>query len=311
MLAERGHQVHLAADEPETFGGQQLVERLAAEYPGLTWGWTPSLEDEPWFPTAQKLRLALDYVRFLDPRYDNATKLRLRNIQRAPRVVRWLAAPVGTAYPGRRAVEAGLKWAERVMPVSAAMDRWMADRSPDVVLLASLTYSRSTSIEQLKAARAAGVPVAALRHELGSPVQQGVAAHPTGPGRCLERRAEARGGRDARHRRRAGRGHGRAVLRPVVHAPTGTHESRILSRCRAQPRSSVRVVRLFDHESRPRSGGAGVRETVGRSAARQSGPGASQRGCAGPAAPRAGEGVERHFARRPRQPRCARSQSDR
>src|SRR5688572_12031724 len=113
MLAERGHQIHLAADEPETFGGQQLVERLAAEYPGVTWSWAPSLEDEPWFPAAQKLRYALDYVRFLNPRYEDAPKLRLRNIERAPRLVRWLAAPVGTAYPGRSAAEAGLKWAER------------------------------------------------------------------------------------------------------------------------------------------------------------------------------------------------------
>ena len=29
-LAERGHSVHLAADEPESLGGQALVERLAA-----------------------------------------------------------------------------------------------------------------------------------------------------------------------------------------------------------------------------------------------------------------------------------------
>ena len=33
-LAARGHRVHLAADEPEALGGQELAERLAAEYPG-------------------------------------------------------------------------------------------------------------------------------------------------------------------------------------------------------------------------------------------------------------------------------------
>ena len=160
-LAERGHRLHLAADESETFGGQQLVERLAAQYPNLTWGWAPNLDEERWFPAAQKLRYALDYVRFLDPRYQDAPKLRLRNIERAPRFLRWLAAPVGVGYPGRRAAEVGLKWAERMMPRSVVMDRWIAEQEPDVVLLASLTYSRSTHIEQLKAARAAGVPVAA------------------------------------------------------------------------------------------------------------------------------------------------------
>ena len=36
-LAAEGHDVHLAADEAETFGGQALVERLAALYPRVTW----------------------------------------------------------------------------------------------------------------------------------------------------------------------------------------------------------------------------------------------------------------------------------
>ena len=35
-LAERGHSVHLAADERESLGGAALVERLAAGRPGIT-----------------------------------------------------------------------------------------------------------------------------------------------------------------------------------------------------------------------------------------------------------------------------------
>ncbi len=42
-LAERGHRVHLAADEPEMMGGSQLVERLTAECPGVTFGFAPPL----------------------------------------------------------------------------------------------------------------------------------------------------------------------------------------------------------------------------------------------------------------------------
>ena len=79
-LASRGHHVHLVADEAERFGGQDLVERLAAQHPRVTWGFTPSPAEEFWFPFAQKIRLALDYVRFLEPRYLDAPKLRLRNI---------------------------------------------------------------------------------------------------------------------------------------------------------------------------------------------------------------------------------------
>jgi hypothetical protein len=160
-LAERGHRIHLAADEPDIAGGQGLVERLAATHDGITWGWTPNVQDEPWFVAAQKSRYGLDYVRFLDSRYEDAPKLRLRNINRSARILRWLTLPVGGFRPGRRAVEAGLKWAERMMPRSVAIERWMEEQAPDIVLLATLTFSRSSNMEQLKAARAAGVPVAA------------------------------------------------------------------------------------------------------------------------------------------------------
>jgi hypothetical protein len=160
-LAERGHQVHLMADEPERFGGQALVEGLASQYPNVTWGWTPSPAGEPWFPFAQKVRLALDYVRYLDPRYDDAPKLRLRNIERAPRVVRWLTSGIGGALVGHRAVARTLKWLERTLPRSEPIERRLAELRPDVLLLASLTFSRSLQIEQLKAARVLGIPVAA------------------------------------------------------------------------------------------------------------------------------------------------------
>ena len=160
-LAERGHQVHLMADESERFGGQALVERLAARYRNVTWGWTPSPAQEPWFSFAQKVRLALDYVRYLDPRYADAPKLRLRNIERAPRIVRWLTSGIGGVLVGHRPLARTLKWLERTMPRSEAIEQYLAAQRPDVVLLASLTFSRSLQIEQLKAAKMLGVPVAA------------------------------------------------------------------------------------------------------------------------------------------------------
>jgi hypothetical protein len=160
-LAERRHHVHLMADETERFGGQALVERLAAQYPNVTWGWTPSPADEPWFLFAQKVRLALDYVRYLEPRYAETPKLRLRNIERAPRIVRWLTSGIGSLLVGHRRIARTLQWLERRLPRSSAIEEYLAERRPDVVLLASLTFSRSLQIEQLKAAKVLGVPVAA------------------------------------------------------------------------------------------------------------------------------------------------------
>jgi hypothetical protein len=160
-LAERGHHVHLAADEPETFGGQALVERLAAEHPTVTWGNVPASSDEPWSVFAQKVRYALDYVRFLAPRYADVQKLRLRNVERAPRIVRWCTAGIGAALVGHRIVSAVIKRLERSMPRSAAIRTWLQTQAPDAIILTSLTFSRSSAIEQLKAARGLGVPAGA------------------------------------------------------------------------------------------------------------------------------------------------------
>lgn len=156
-LAARGHEVRLAVDEPEdSMNGQGLAERLAAECPGVTWGFLPALDDEvPWFDTARRLRLGLDYARMLDPRYRPFPKLRMRTAQRSPRVVRWLAdhAPGFT--------RAALMRIERWLPPAAALVRVLRNERPDVIILATLTYSRSQQMDMLKAARVARVPVAA------------------------------------------------------------------------------------------------------------------------------------------------------
>lgn len=155
-LAARGHQVHLTGDEPETLGGQQLAERLASECAGVTWDLLPTLEQEPWFDAARRMRTALDYVRVLEPQYP--PKLRLRNEERAARVVRWSARVPGV---GPRMTRGALTRFERIMPPGDDIVRYLRERAPDVLVLASLTYSRSQQLDLLKAARTLGIPVAA------------------------------------------------------------------------------------------------------------------------------------------------------
>jgi hypothetical protein len=160
-LADRGHTVVVAADERETFGGQALVQALASEYPTVRWAWAPLAREEPWFPVAQKVRFALDYVRFVHRRYADAPKLRLRNISRAPRVVRWLTSPPAAMLGLHVPVQAALQWTEQHLPVSDRVKGFLATESPDVLVLASLTVSRSSAMDQLKAARALGISTVA------------------------------------------------------------------------------------------------------------------------------------------------------
>ena len=156
-LADRGHAVHLAADEPESMGGQLLVERLSTKYPGVTHGFAPSLDDEAWFRLARKLRSASDYVRFHDAAFASFRKTRLTLRDRIPRGI--LSVMDGGAEKSgalRSVIGRVLRGSEALMPISEASRRFIESHDPDVVLLASVTAWRLPQIDHLRAARALG-----------------------------------------------------------------------------------------------------------------------------------------------------------
>ena len=156
-LAARGHQVHLSADERESLGGQPLVERLASRYPGITFGFAPSLDDEPWFLLARKLRTASDYIRFHDEEFAGFKKTRLTLRDRIPRaILRLMDAGAGKSRFARHAVGGALRLSERLMPISQASQDFIAQQNPDVILITSMTAWRLPQIDHLRAARALG-----------------------------------------------------------------------------------------------------------------------------------------------------------
>ena len=156
-LAERGHHIHLSADERESLGGEALVERLACRYPGITYGFAPSLDDEPWFLLARKLRTASDYIRFHDEAFAAFRKTRLTLRDRIPRIVLWLMdAGLEKSRPARRALGAMLRATEAVMPISEASREFITQQDPDVILITSMTAWRLPQIDHLRAARALG-----------------------------------------------------------------------------------------------------------------------------------------------------------
>jgi hypothetical protein len=161
-MAERGHHVHLLAEEPERFGGQGLVERLASAHRTVTWGWAPARNRDRWLDSARKVRHGLEYVRFLDPGYDRFRKVRQAAESRAPRglIAALRGRPAGSRL-GRNLAGALLRHIEHAMPTSEIVEGVLRERSPDLLLLASLTYSRSQQVDYLKAARALGIRTAA------------------------------------------------------------------------------------------------------------------------------------------------------
>src|SRR5688500_4115340 len=125
-LARRGHTLHLSADREESMGGAGMVERLAARYPNVTVGWTPARESGAWYDLCRKLRLGIDYLRFLDPQYDNTPRLRGRSEERTPGLVRILARlPFLRSTAGRRLLAWVLSQFEQAIPRSKRLKAFL------------------------------------------------------------------------------------------------------------------------------------------------------------------------------------------
>ena len=160
-LAERGHQVHVAAERDEEFGGRAMIDRLASDYPGITAGWAPERADQ-WYRLATKLRLTLDYLRYLEPAYESTPRLRERAVTRVPRL--FLAAlrlPVFMGPGGRRRFARVLTAWERAIPRDPEILKYIEQQQPDAVLITPLIgVVASPQLDYLYSAQALSIPTA-------------------------------------------------------------------------------------------------------------------------------------------------------
>src|SRR5262249_6573188 len=133
-------------------------ERLAERYPNVTLGTTPGRAPGAWAEFARRLRLGIDYLRYLDPRYDDTPHLKRRSRDRAPRSIVAVAERTGTA--GRTLLAKSLAMLERGIPVSADLERYIHDQAPDVVIITPLVELGSPQMDHLAAAKADGARTA-------------------------------------------------------------------------------------------------------------------------------------------------------
>jgi hypothetical protein len=161
-LAERGHEIHLSAERDEYLGGRAMVERLAADYPAvISFGWIPDREDI-WATFVTKLRMTLDYLRYLEPEYASTPRLRARAKDRVPRLGLWLLALAGAySRAGRRLSRSALHICERAVPRSRRIDQYLSDQRPDAVLFTPLIgVVASPQPDYLRSAKSLGLPTA-------------------------------------------------------------------------------------------------------------------------------------------------------
>jgi hypothetical protein len=165
-LARRGHQLTLSADREESMGGRRMVERLTERFPNITLATTPGRAPGAWSEFARRLRLGIDYLRYLDPRYAATPHIRARARERAPRSVVAIADRLGTG--ARETFAHLLRTLERGIPARTDLEQYIASHRPDAVLVTPLIELGSPQMDHLAAAKALGIrtalPVASWDH---------------------------------------------------------------------------------------------------------------------------------------------------
>lgn len=156
-LAEHGQRIHVAADVPDSFGNAPLVEQLAAELPALTYGWMPDREHGPWWFFADDLRHAINYLRFLSPRYAESSSVRELLRPRIRPLVRMLLQGAAALPSLARALSAFLCWLERALPLDRPLVDFLRAASPDLVLITPLVGVSDHQMDIVRAARSLGL----------------------------------------------------------------------------------------------------------------------------------------------------------
>jgi hypothetical protein len=158
MLAEHGHQVHIVADRhwPES---DELVRRLCAAYSSIRYSEPPIVPFNAWSFFGTELRAGKDYLRYLDPEFEHAPKLRVRAERNAPGfVLSILNRPGMHTRTGRRLLGRALDALDCAVPYHPEVEKFVRACAADLVLVTPLVEPGSPQSEYVRAARALGIP---------------------------------------------------------------------------------------------------------------------------------------------------------
>jgi len=149
QLGARGHDVFLTFTQPDEYPG--ALERLGElGHPPTHLGQGPRREDE-FTSMARGLRGAVDYVRYLDPRFAAADFLRARARERALRYGPFSRpfAAIRRLRPWQvRLLVRALMAAERALPTSSRVDDFIRSVGPDLVVVSPFLTAGSSQTER-------------------------------------------------------------------------------------------------------------------------------------------------------------------
>jgi hypothetical protein len=160
-LARRGHAVRLAWPDDDV----SLPDELSSPCIKVD-RWEPKRGDE-WAPVVGTVRRAADYLRYLEPNYAGATKLRARafekllhSLSKGERVPEAGWGEIGLALTAeeRERLSTVTRLMEHAIPSDARHTAFIESDRPDVALVSPLIDLGSAQTDVIKSARAAGIP---------------------------------------------------------------------------------------------------------------------------------------------------------
>jgi hypothetical protein len=160
-LVERGHDVTVVVEKEKALGegAGAALAALAQEHERFSYEHL-AIPGDRWGRIRHELRVAVDYLRYLEPEYRDAPALRARARRRASRGVRILAWPLRGSAPARELARRTLLRLQRLVPTAAPMRALVAERDPDLVLVAPLVSIGSPQAEWIRIAAELGIPSA-------------------------------------------------------------------------------------------------------------------------------------------------------
>jgi hypothetical protein len=158
-LAARGHRVHVGLEERWGDHDAELVAQLTNGSEAISFGRVPVRGDR-WAEIAFELRRSASYLRYLEPEYGNAPKLRARAGRRTPKsFVRLTRKPVVRSRLGRCAMAGIVRGLDAAMPTAAEVDAFL-DREAFDLLVTTPLVTHPSQVEWLRSAKPRGIPAA-------------------------------------------------------------------------------------------------------------------------------------------------------
>lgn len=178
LLVEKGHTLHLVFQNFDKMYTEEKVNEFLRKSPGATYTFYP----EPatfWGIVGRAVRVLQNYLRYWDPRYDKAEKLRERARSQVPLLVQFFCFIIEKVFihGSEKKIWSTircLRALERAIPNAKSIERVLKSHQPDVLLVTPLVYFGGDQIPWLKNAKRMGIKTGYCVHSWDNLTNKGL-----------------------------------------------------------------------------------------------------------------------------------------